>query len=137
MRSILSADAPRQGAPRRDRTPARRPVAMMAVVLPVLFGFGVAAHAEMTERQIIVKIERDFGVEVLKVGPAKNIGPQVMAVTVMSPPGDFNEAYQVNTLAVDARTGKLVRLDIPTGRGDGQSAPPVTVRTKPRVAETP
>ncbi len=132
MTSILSA-----GAPRRGRTPARRPAAMMAVVLPVLFGFGVAAQAQMTERQIIVKIERDFGVEVLKVGAAKNIGPQVLAVTVMNPSGDFDEAFQVNTLAVDARTGKLVRLEIPTGRGDGQWAPPVTIRTKPGLAEMP
>ena len=132
MVSILSADAPRRG-----RTPARRRAAMMAVVLPVLIGFGVAAHAEMSERQISGKIERDFGVEVLKVSPAKNIGPHVLAVTVMNPSGDFNEANQVNTLAVDARTGKLLRLEIPTGRGDGQSAPPVTIRTKPRLAETP
>ena len=132
MRSILSADAPRRG-----RTPARRPAAMMAVVLAALFGFGVAAQAQMTERQISGKIERDFGVEVLKVGPAKNLGPQVLAVTVMNPSGDFNEAFQVNTLAVDARTGKLLRLEIPAGRGDGQSAPPVAIRTKPRLAETP
>ncbi len=132
MASILSADAPRRG-----HTLALRPAAMMAVALPVLFGFGVAAHAQMSEQRIIGKIERDFGVEVLKVGPAKNIGPNVLAVTVMNPSGDFNEAFQVNTLAVDAMTGKLVRLEIPTGQGGGQSAPPVTVRTKPRLAHTP
>ncbi len=53
-------------------------------------------------------VAKSFGVQVLKVRPAKIDGRQVFLVTVMNPKGDFNEAFQVSTVMVDAATGKLV-----------------------------
>ena len=40
--------------------------------------------------------------------PSRYDGRAVFLVTVMNPGGDFNEAFQVTTLAVDVETGKLV-----------------------------
>jgi hypothetical protein len=45
---------------------------------------------------------------VLRVREALYDGRSVYIVTVMNPGGDFNEAFQVNTLMVDRRSGKLV-----------------------------
>ncbi len=53
-------------------------------------------------------VAESFGVRVLKVKPGKIDGRKVFMVTVMNPKGDFNEAFQVSTLVVDAATGKLV-----------------------------
>jgi len=66
------------------------------------------ALAAMSEDQVRSAIERDYGVQVLRVSPATEDGRSVFLVTVMNPPGDFNEAFQVNTLMVDAETGRLV-----------------------------
>ncbi len=53
-------------------------------------------------------VAKSFGVLVLKFRPSKIDGRQVFLVTVMNPKGDFNEAFQVTTVVVDAATGKLV-----------------------------
>ncbi len=53
-------------------------------------------------------VAKTFGVRVLKVKPATFDGRKVFVVTVMNPKGDFNEAFQVSTVMVDAATGKLV-----------------------------
>ncbi len=132
MRSISLGNAIR-----RSRGLALRSAAMMTLVLLTMFGIGVSAHAQMTKQQIMRKIERDFGVKVLKVQPAKDMGPNVLAVTVMNPPGDFNEAFQINTLAVDKQSGKLVLVEAQTQQGYRHSAPPVTFRASPRTAKTP
>lgn len=122
---------------RRSRGLALRSAAMITVVFFTMFGIGVPAQAELTNQQVMEKIEQDFGVKVLKVQPAKDIGGNVLAVTVMNPPGDFNEAFQINTLAVDKRSGELVPVEAQTQQGYRHSAPPVTFRTSPRTAETP
>ena len=132
MRSNLLAVAIR-----RSRNPALRSLAIMTMISLMMFGLESYAHAQMTKRQIIGKIERDYGVEVLKVGPAKDMGPNVLAVTVINPPGDFNEAFQVNTLAVDAKSGELVLVAAQTAQGSRHAAPPVTQRTSPLLGETP
>ena len=66
------------------------------------------SRAAMSEDQVRTAIERDYGVRVLRIGPGTADGRKVFVVTVMNPPGDFNEAFQVNTLVVDAETGRLV-----------------------------
>lgn len=118
------------------------PIALVIAVLggitsPAMVGVGGPAHAQMTEREIIGKIERDFGVQVLNVGPAKDMGRDVLAVTVINPPGNFNEALQVNTIAVDARSGNLVPVVVETPQGLRHSAPAVMQRTSPRTDKTP
>ena len=132
MRSILLSDAIR-----RSRGLALRSGVMMTMVFLTMFGIGFPAHAEMTKQQIMGKIERDFGVKVLNVQPARDIGENVLAVTVINPSGDFNEAFQVNTLAVDKQSGELVPVESQTRQGYRHSAPPVTFRTSPRIADTP
>ena len=66
------------------------------------------AGAAMGADQVRAKIIQAFGVEVLRVRPAQADGRRVYVVTIMNPGGDFNTAFQVNTLLVDADTGKLV-----------------------------
>ncbi len=79
-----------------------------AAVLSAALAFPPTAIAAMTANQVKAKIAKDFGVKVLKVRPAKADGRKVYLVTMMNPGGDFNEAFQVNTIIVDAETGKLV-----------------------------
>lgn len=66
------------------------------------------AYAAMSEQEVWAAVERDYGVQVLRIRPDTDDGRNVFLVTVMNPPGDFNEAFQVNTLMVDAETGQLV-----------------------------
>jgi hypothetical protein len=65
------------------------------------------AHAAMTEKQVAAKVAKDLDVEVLRVRAAKSDGRAVYLVTMMNPGGDFNTAFAVNTVAVDAETGEL------------------------------
>jgi hypothetical protein len=54
------------------------------------------------------KLSQQFGVRVLRVLPVEIDGKPAFAATVMSPPGNSNEALRVDTLAVDAETGALL-----------------------------
>ncbi len=75
-------------------------VAGLAMPAPA---FSAVSAAEAGKR-----VAKSFGVQVLKVRPGKIDGRQVFLVTVMNPKGDFNEAFQVTTVVVDAATGNLV-----------------------------
>ncbi len=86
----------------------RAGVCIAAVLLAAALSFPLPAIAAMSGDQVKAKIAKEFGVKVLKVRPAKADGRKVYVVTVMNPGGDFNEAFQVSTLTVDAETGKLV-----------------------------
>jgi hypothetical protein len=54
------------------------------------------------------QIETTYQVKVLRIREALHDGRPVFIVTVMNAGGNFNEAFQVNTLMVDRRSGKLV-----------------------------
>lgn len=71
-----------------------------------LAGRAGAVSQEEAER----KVAEDFGVEVLakRTRAGEIEGRAVWLLTVMNPGGTFNEAFQVNTLAVDQETGELV-----------------------------
>ncbi len=62
----------------------------------------------MSADQVAAAIAEAYGVSVLKVVAAEDEGRTVYRVTIMNPGGDFDEAFQVNTLIVDADTGKPV-----------------------------
>ncbi len=64
--------------------------------------------AAMSPDQVAAAIAEAYGVTVLRVVPATDDGRSVFRLTIMNPGGDFDEAFQVNTLLVDADTGKLV-----------------------------
>ncbi len=67
------------------------------------------AGAEMSVDAIIQKIEADYAVTVLRVKSVADGARRLFAVTIMNPGGDFNEAFQVTTIVVDAETGTLAR----------------------------
>ncbi len=79
------------------------PLVAGAVMLPA-----ARSWAAMSEDQVRAAITRDYGVEILRIRADTLDGRAVFLVTVMNPGGDFNTAFQVNTLAVDAETGRLV-----------------------------
>lgn len=84
-----------------------RLVAALAAL--VLFAWPVSAPAEISEDAVKDRIAQDYGVKVLKVRRAEDAnGRAVYLVTVMNPGGNFNEAFQVNTLMVDAQSGELI-----------------------------
>jgi hypothetical protein len=77
-------------------------VALAVAALPT------PASAAMSEAEAVKMIEATYDVEVLRVR-AQRIGDRwAWMLTVMYRGGDFNTAFQVNTLAVDQETGRLV-----------------------------
>ena len=66
------------------------------------------ALAAMSAQQARASIEKQFGVKVLNIKKIEFAGKKVFLLTVMSPGGDTNSAFQVNRLAVDPDTGRLV-----------------------------
>lgn len=88
-------------------TTLRSTTLVPALVLAV--GFAVSpARAQVSDSAAAQEVARTFGVEVLRVAAGEVDGTKVWLITVMNPPGDDNAAFQVNTLAVDQRTGALV-----------------------------
>jgi hypothetical protein len=77
----------------------------VAIVQFAAPGTGSAAISQSAAVQMI---EQTFDVEVLRARAGQIDGRAVWLLTVMNRGGDFNAAFQVNTLAVDQETGKLV-----------------------------
>lgn len=82
------------------------PTLCAATAMAVLLAW--PAHAEMSAEQAGQAVAEAFDVEVLKVRVDTHAEARVYLVTVMTPGGNFNGAFQVATLMVDARTGRLV-----------------------------
>lgn len=77
-------------------------LALTAVLIAAGPAFAIspeAAGAALAER---------FSVKVLQVTPIERDGGQLYAVIVMNPGGNFNEAFKVTTIVVEAETGDLV-----------------------------
>ena len=85
-----------------------RILAPAGLALAIVMALPAAPAAALTADEVRQLISTDFGVRVLKVRPGRFDGRAVFLVTVMNPGGDFNEAFQVTVLAVDAATGKLI-----------------------------
>lgn len=79
---------------------------LVAAVAAVMAIPGDAAAASVAD--VRTKIEKDYDVTVLKIERGQEHGHQMFFVTVMYNGGNFNTAFQVNTLVVDAESGKLV-----------------------------
>ena len=82
----------------------------IAVITALLLAFGGAddALAAVSESQAAESVAASYDVEVLRVRAGEVDGRPVWLVTVMNKGGDFNEAFQVTTLAVDQESGELV-----------------------------
>ena len=81
---------------------------LAAVVVSAGSLFAAPAGAAMSADEVSAAIAAAYGVTVLRVVATEEDGRSVFRVTIMNPGGDFDEAFQVNTLLVDADTGKLV-----------------------------
>ncbi len=81
---------------------------LAALVVGGGISLAAPAWAAMSADEVAAAIAETYGVTVLRVVPAKDDGRSVFRLTIMNPGGDFDEAFQVNTLLVDADTGKLV-----------------------------
>ncbi len=96
-------------ASRRNRGRAiKRTLWLATAVVAVLLAVSGTASAAVSSDQVKRNIEARFPVQVLKIREATIDGHNAFVVTVMNQGGAFNEAFQVNTLVVDAETGKLV-----------------------------
>ncbi len=110
----------------------------MAVVFGATLALDAApAGAALSADQVKRQVETRYGVTVLRIKPVTEQGRSAFAVTIMNPGGAFNEAFQVNTIVIDAETGRPI---IQYRQGPGglkPAAPPVSSRTGPNTASTP
>ncbi len=70
--------------------------------------FGAAPGRALSPDAVAVSLAQRFYVKILRVTPIERDGKNLFAVVVMNPGGNFNEAFKVTTLVVDAETGDLV-----------------------------
>ena len=84
-------------------------------LLPLLLGAVFAGYLASapdamaaSKEQVRSSIEKTFGVKVLRIRDMLSEGRAAFAVTIMNPGGNFDEAFQVNTIVVDRATGKLI-----------------------------
>ncbi len=110
----------------------------MAVVFGATLALGAApAGAVLSADQVKRQVETRYGVKVLRIKPMTEPGRSAFAVTIMNPGGAFNEAFQVNTIVIDAETGQPI-IQYRQGPGGLEPAsPPVSSRTGPSTASTP
>lgn len=74
-----------------------------------VFASGISAEAAMSKGQVTASIEKDYDAKVLTISSGKDAGRAVFFVRVMYNGGNFNTAFQVNTLVIDAGTGERVK----------------------------
>ena len=81
---------------------------------------GAPPAMALTAEEVTAQIEARFPVKVLRVRESAEYGEPAYAVTVMNVGGNFNEAFQVNTIMVDRRTGELLPQfrHLPAGQDD-------------------
>ncbi len=111
--------------------------AALAVVFGATLALGATPAGALSADQVKRQVETRYGVKVLRIKPMTEQGRSAFAVTIMNPGGDFNEAFQVNTIVIDAETGRPI---IQYRQGPGglrPAAPPVSSRTSPSTASTP
>ena len=89
---------------------------ILIIYLPVLaltawlaqLAVSSSAKAAMTQSQVAAATEKSYDVRVLKIYADKENGKSVFRVKVMYNGGDWNTAFQVNTIVIDAETGERV-----------------------------
>ncbi len=77
----------------------------VAALVALLAG---GTRAEVTEAQVKRSLEAAYNVTVLRIRQVDHEGQPAFVVTMMNSGGNFNEAFQVNTVLVDADSGKLI-----------------------------
>ena len=108
-------------------------VIVAIVVLFLMVGPAMAAQSakpatpfnqDRVTQRLANEIGSRYGVEVLRAQRDQFNGKPVYRMVVMNPGGDFDEAYSVHTLVVDAKTGELVSQFQNVTSGYQLSAPP-------------
>lgn len=95
----------------RSMTRWRKTRVLFAAALFFLAGAVLTPHpaaAVVTADEASARIAAEFKVDVLRVKSDQIEGAAVWLITVMTPGGDSNDAFQINVLAVDKITGDLV-----------------------------
>jgi len=64
--------------------------------------------AAMSQAQVRAAVEKDYDVKVIKITAGVASNRPVFYVKIMYKGGNFNTAFQVNTIVIDAKTGKRV-----------------------------
>lgn len=103
----------------------RMPILLATLAVCALAAFAQPAAAAMSAEAVGKAVAALYGVEVLRVVPAEgDEGRAAYRVTFMNPGGDFNEAFQVNTILVDAETGApIVQFrHLPSGTRNADAA---------------
>lgn len=87
----------------------RMRAALVIALAAVVIATGVPTPAAaVSSEEAGRKIATEFSVKVLRIRAAVLGNAPVWLVTVMKAGGDYNDAFQVTTLAVDQASGKLV-----------------------------
>jgi hypothetical protein len=106
---IRQIQAEQQAAPQPSEQPA--PAAM---------------QPDLSEDEMRAMVRESLDVEILRVEVVEHDGRPAYAITVMSPPGNRNDAYRVATLLFDGATGSLLGQRSPAPRSaaaDPSTAP--------------
>ncbi len=82
---------------------------LATALVGAMVSLAAPAWAAMSADQVAAAIAEAYGVTVLRVEPMTEDGRAVYLVTIMIRGGDFNDAFQVNKIIVDAETGDLIR----------------------------
>jgi hypothetical protein len=113
-----------------------RRAAFLTTVIAALVALPLAAHAaqprkpvapagvDRVAQKLTQEITQRYGVQVLHSDRELLDGKPVYRMVVMNPGGDFNEAYAVHTLMVDAASGALVPQFVHLPAGYALAAPP-------------
>lgn len=100
---------------------------------------GVSPAAAVSQEEAAAQIAEDYGVEVLKTDAILRGNQPIILLTVMQPGGNDNAAFQVNTIAVDAKTGEVIpgfrRME--TGRLSSGEAPAATIKERSTTSAPP
>lgn len=80
----------------------------LGLLLALVAFAGAGARAAPSKEAIKMSIEKTYDVKVLRIQEGEQGDRSVYRVTFMNHGGNDNAAFQVNTIVVDAETGKLV-----------------------------
>ena len=85
----------------------------IGIFTSLLAGLGLSAMpsqslAAMSQVQVRTAVEKDYDVKVIKITPGTDAKRPVFVVKIMYNGGNFNTAFQINTIVIDADTGKRI-----------------------------
>ena len=85
----------------------------IGIFTSLLAGLGLSAMpsqslAAMSQVQVRTAVEKDYDVKVIKITPGTDAKRPVFFVKIMYNGGNFNTAFQINTIVIDAGSGKRI-----------------------------